>query len=627
MRPKRRYIRLIAVALSLLLLGTLAACTTGSGTPAPTDTSAIGDHMTDPSANSSTAVPEDERATAPDGETAVPLDPPAEASENDPVFVPPGGFLHTPAELTLNLPAGAPADAYILYTTDGSEPDAKTGKRYRAAIPLLKGTDVTVIRAALFAADGSQLGHTVTATYCKADVSTLRVISLVTDPANLYGKNGILEDRSESGRAGERPVSVEIFDPDGTLLLRQDAAMRLAGAGSRSFDPANLRIIARKPAELASDGALRYSGRGKFHAFLFDGRETKAYDSFLLRCGGNDSFHQARGDFLRMNMLRDAITNNLCADAEALLGGTVFAQRTEPVAVYLNGAFYGLLNLKEDFDENYIEAVFGLPEAHIALLKGKKEGKSMYYHIEAGEDADLDDWQALLTYCAAHATAPDYAEAYRAVAAQIDIENFSRYYAVMLYLCNTDWPQNNTMVWRYTPADGDGTAGSLYADGKWRAVIRDMDLCFALHDKASQTSSTTYSMADTDTFYRITVFYRDGGYAYDPSLGLYDDTMGFQGLFDFLIRSEKFRAMFRRDCEVLMSADFAALARAEIERYYALATPAVSAHIDLWQGKGEIIPAYTLRHFKAAKDDMLEFVEDRPAYFRRYMEAALAYYE
>ncbi len=565
--------------------------------------------------------------TVPDAEQPTPetTAPSVESAVPDPIFSLPGGVREGSTSLTLTLPDHAPKDAYIVYTTDGSEPTAN-GTRYRRAIPVLDGTDCTVVRAAIFGADGRQCGHIVTMTYLARGLSTLRVVSLVTDPDHLYGAEGILTDRTTSGKAGERPVSVEIFDPDGDCLLRQDAAVRLAGAGSRTFDPANLRIIARKPEVFGAD-ADKFVGTGKFRARLFEGSDLAAYDSFLLRTGGNDSFHQARGDFLRMNSLRDAVANNVCADTEALLGGTVFAQRAMPVAVYLNGTYYGMLHMKQDFDENFVEAAYGLPEAGTALLKGKKDGKRMYYNIESGTEADLADWKALCAFCVEHATASDYAEAYATVAEQLDVENFSRYFAVMLYLCNTDWPQNNTMVWRYTPHTGDGTAGKPYADGKWRAVIRDMDLCFALHDKASQTSTTTYSMADTDTFYRITVFYRDGGYRFDESLGLYDDTPGFQGLFDFLMRSEDFRRIFREDCEALMSDAFAELCRAEIHRYYALTTPEMPAHIALWQEKGEILSAYSFRHFKDAKQDMLDFVAERARYFERYLNEAMKYYE
>ncbi len=622
----------------LFCLAVIVACGSRSDRgdethPAPLPESVPATELAETVADSEDA--DDPADTLSDGLITLPAETPKEpesetvsvpaAAVPDPLFSLPGGIVDGSRRLALSRPAGMPDGAYIVYTTDGSEPTA-TGTRYRAEIPLLDGTDLTVIRAAIFGKEGKRLGHIVTMTYVRADISSLRVVSLVTDPDHLYGSSGIFADRTQTGRDGERPISVEIIEPDGTVLLRQDAAVRLAGAGSRSFDPANLRIIARKP-EAFGTAADKYNGRGKFHVSLFEGTDMAVYDSFLLRTGGNDSLHQARGDFLRMNTLRDAITNNICADAETILGGTVFAQRTTPVAVYLNGAYYGMLHMKQDFDENFIEAAYGLPEEGISLLKGKKDGKSMYYNIEAGTEGDLSDWQALCAFCAEHATAPDHAEAYAEVAEQLDVENFSRYFAVMLYLCNTDWPQNNTMVWRYTPTPGDGTEGMSYADGKWRAVIRDMDLCFALHDKASQTSSTTYSMADTDTFYRITVFYRDGGYRFDESLGLYDDTMGFQGLFDFLIRHEDFRRMFRTACEALASEAFAELCRAELDRYYALATPEMPAHLRLWQDRGEIHADYTLRHFRDARQDMLDFISDRPAYFRRYLEQAMEYYE
>ncbi len=616
-------VRMLAAGLCAFLALSAVACSAPPAPSAGTDTQAPSDTVGSESAAMTEAVTLPETESESGSEETLP--PAVEATVPDPVFSVAGGILDGPCPLTLSLPPSAPDGAYTVYTTDGSEP-AVGGARYRRAIPLLDGTDCTVVRAAVFGRDGEQLGHTVTETYLKADTTALRVVSLVTDPENLTGASGIFTDRTVTGRDGERPVSVTVLEPDGTVLVHQDAAIRLAGAGSRTFDPANLRIIARKPETFGTD-ADKYSGRGKFHAPLFDGDTDAAYDRFLLRTGGNDSLHQANDHFLRMNMLRDAVTNNICVEAEALLGGTVFAQRSRPVAVYLNGEYYGLLHMKEDFDENLVESKYGLPEDGIALLKGKKDGKSMYYNIESGTEADLSDWKALCAFCAEHATAADFDEAYARVTEQLDVENFSRYFAVMLYLCNTDWPQNNTMVWRYTPTAGDGTDGKAFADGRWRAVIRDMDLCFALHDKASQTSSTTYSMADTDTFYRITVFYRDGGYRYDASLGLYDDTMGFQGLFDFLIRHEDFRALFRRDCAVLCSEEFAALCRAEIDRAYALVSPEVPAHLRLWQGRGEIHAAYTLRHFRDAKQDMLDFVKDRPAHFLRHMEQALSYYD
>ena len=121
---------------------------------------------------------------------------------------------------------------------------------------------------------------------------------------------------------------MEIYEPDGKLMLRQDAGIRLAGSGSRSFDPASLRIIARKPDEFDETG-LKYGGSGKFHADLFGDGFTE-YDRFLLRNGGNDSPHQARENFLRMNLLRDCIANEYClglSERTGISGHTAFVGR------------------------------------------------------------------------------------------------------------------------------------------------------------------------------------------------------------------------------------------------------------------------------------------------------------
>ena len=196
----------------------------------------------------------------------------------------------------------------------------------------------------------------------------------------------------------------------------------------------------------------------------------------------------------------------------------------------------------------------------------------------------------------------------------------------MLYLCNTDWPQNNAMVWRYT-GGGPDVSATAFSDGKWRFVIRDMDLCFALHDEPSRVSKTTYSMADTDTFYRLLVFYREGkGYDFDSSTGLYGDDMKLQGLFDFLLRSEEFRAKFTRFCDVLCSREEAGYITETALFYKSLAENEIKRHIELWKSRGEIYAAYTFSHWEKSFNDISEFAAERAEYFRKYLEETLRYY-
>lgn len=529
-----------------------------------------------------------------------------------PVFSADGGLYGGAVRVSLAPPDKALPGSYVAYTENGDEPAASSEKYAKE----LEISETAVIRAALFSADGERLGRTVTNTYVIAEPSSLMTVALAADNDDLYSREtGIFADRSLSGSAGERPVSVEIYGPDGTRIIHQDAGVRLAGSGSRTFDPASLRLVARS---FETPGGIRYGG-GKFRADLFgDGFEE--YDRLLLRNGGNDSPYQAREKFLRMNMLRDCIANEYCCGFAQRAGVSVFAQRCVPVRVYLNGEYYGLSVMKEDFDERLISERFGLEKDLVTVIKGKK----LYYKVEAGDPSELDEWLGLCGFAAENAVGDGYDGAYGYVSGLIDTDNAAAYLAVMLYLCNTDWPQNNAMVWRYTGKPG----ASGYSDGKWRFVIRDMDLCFALHDEPSRVSKTTYSMADTDTFYRLLVFYREGkGYDYDASLGLYGDDMKLQGLFDFLLRSGEFREKFKKYCGLLLSAEEAGYMNETAVRFREAARDEAKRHVAFWKEKGKIYRAYTFGHWERSFDDIAGFISDRPRFFRRYMNETLEYYE
>ena len=543
----------------------------------------------------------------------------AENAGPSPVFSKNGGLYDRSdgaVRVALTMPETAPAGAYIAYTENGDEPRADS-RKYTSELEIIA---TTVIRAALFDAGGTQLGRTVTNTYLISETSGLRVVALAVDGGDLYDKkSGIFANRSGTGAEWERPASVEIYEPDGKTLIHQDAGIRLAGSGSRSFDPASLRLIARKPDKFDA-GGVRYGGDGKFRADLF-GTGVDEYDRFLLRNGGNDSPHQARTNFLRMNLLRDCVANEYCAGLEERLGISVFAQRCVPVSVFLNGEYYGMSIMKEDFDERLIAERYGLDKDSTTVIKGKK----LYYQVESGAETELESWLELCQYAIDNSgRSASYAGAYAYVAERLDVDNASAYLAAMLYLCNTDWPQNNAMVWRYT----GGAADNAYSDGRWRFVIRDMDLCFALHDEPSRVSKTTYSMADTDTFYRLLVFYREGkGYDFDTSLGLYGDDMKLQGLFDFLLRSDDFRARFLKVCDALCSESEAEQMAAAVDAFEALTRTEMRRHIDFWKAQGKIFAAYSFAHWEGSFEGMREFISERPQYFKKYLSDTLKYYQ
>jgi hypothetical protein len=538
-----------------------------------------------------------------------------ESSVNVPLFSSHGGLYAGSVSVSLSLPENAPSGAYITYTLNGDEPKAGSAKY----VSPLEIDATSVIRAALFSAFGKQLGNVKTNTYILSGSTGLMTVALTADNNDLYSSgSGILANRSGTGSEWERPACVEIYAPDGREILHQDAGIRLSGSGSRSFDPASFRLVARR-SEYLDESGVKYGGSGKFRADLF-GTGFEEYDRFLLRNGGNDSPYQARANFLRMDLLRDCIANEYVAGFQERAEVSVFAQRSVPVRVYLNGEYYGMSVMKEDLDERLLSERYGFEKENVTVIKGKK----LYYQVESGGQTELDRWLELCQYAIDNALSADRSKAYEYVAERIDTDNAAAYLAVMLYLCNTDWPQNNAMVWRYTGA----ASGSEYSDGKWRFVIRDMDLCFALHDEPSRVSRTTYSMADTDTFYRLLVFYRRGsGYEYDASTGLYGDDMKLQGLFDFLLRSEGFRDRFKYYCGLLCSEGEAKHMAETAASFRSLAAGEMKRHIEYWKSKGKIYSAYDYSCWERSFEDVAGFIDERAGYFRQYMDETLAFYE
>jgi hypothetical protein len=53
----------------------------------------------------------------------------------------------------------------------------------------------------------------------------------------------------------------------------------------------------------------------------------------------------------------------------------------------------------------------------------------------------------------------------------VDIDSWIDYYALELYIANTDWPNNNRSLWRVRNVENKPDA-----DGKWRWVMFDVNL-------------------------------------------------------------------------------------------------------------------------------------------------------
>ena len=545
-----------------------------------------------------------------------------------PVFSVKGGVYSEAQSLSLSLPENAPEGAYITYTTDCTEPTRKS-KKYEDEIKILQG-DTSVVRAACFDKDGKYIGYIKTATYIKAEKGRFRtlVVSLVTEDKNLYGKSGIIDNPTKSGKEWERPCHVEIYKADGERVISQDAGLRIFGGSSRGLPQKSFRVIARRDGYY--DG-MKYNGNGSFDYPLFDNRTTlsgellQRYDRFILRNGGNDSIQATAADPDMMTLTRDAVSNAFVA----AVAPEVTYQTSRFAVVYLNGEYYGILDMKEDINDDYMNNVYGLEKDKITVIKSELDTTRhcaehenggqcrfddvwFYYEVDEGPETELDEY---LNMCkeARAALGGDKAAldtAYEKLSEKLDTDSFMKYCAICLYVCNTDWPHNNVRLWRYT---GEEKENNGYSDGKWRFSTRDMDFAFGRY--RCLVLPEIYTQADTDTIkFTLGNFY-DGAYEVKDN---YPDSLYVQSLLALCLHNDKFRADFIDFCKKLCSDETKATLKKIMDSYAAQIRAEIPYHLQRWQGT--VNKDYTDKIWKRNTNNMSKWADKRPANFLSYLE-------
>ena len=92
----------------------------------------------------------------------------------------------------------------------------------------------------------------------------------------------------------------------------------------------------------------------------------------MLRNGGNDSILNRAQDGDNASMIRDAAVNNFAVK----YAPAVATQASTFAAVYLNGEYYGILDMKEDIDEDYISNLYGIEDKeNVTVVKSELDIK------------------------------------------------------------------------------------------------------------------------------------------------------------------------------------------------------------------------------------------------------------
>lgn len=426
----------------------------------------------------------------------------------------------------------------IRYTLDGSTPDfnsdvysspvtivdrtqeenvlsaikgiAPAGDEYQPKFKINKGT---VVKAAVFDKNGVS-GPVVTNTYFvgqsqEEEYNGLPVISISTDAENLFDyEKGIYMlgkafddwksttniymveewsyegNYSQRGREWERPVVFELIEPDGKVGYEGVLGLRIMGNATRSYAQKSFRLYARE--EYSGEKNIKYPLIPNATKENDDTQILKKYRTFLLRNGGNDCSY---------SKVRDPLVQRMVSDRN------LTTQDSRPAVVFINGEYWGLYAIEEDYSDNFIQHNYDIDNKDAVIIKCGE--------LEEGEESDMDLYRELTGILESDLT---NADTYARLCQIADIQNFADYFVTLIYTANEDCLLNYNNNWRLWRSR---TVTDLaYQDGKWRYMLYDTEFSLGL--------------------------YRDAGY------GNHDSLQGAMSgnVFENLIKNEDFKKLF-----------------------------------------------------------------------------------
>lgn len=331
-------------------------------------------------------------------------------------FSSPSGRYDNAFELTLSAPEGY----QVYYTTDGSLPGPNSFL-YNSPLSISK---TTIVRAAAVGADSKAFAP-VTRSYILGKDTRLPVVSVVTDPVNLWDQDiGIYADgEAQNWRNNwRRPVHLDFLAEDGNWDV--EGQMRIFGGTSRSCPQKSLAIY-------TTDKANPY----KINRQLFPGFAQDRFAGIVLRNGGDT--------WLR-TQIRDSFQ-------QILVQGRVACDTHpyRPVVAYINGEYWGIYGLRELMSRKNLLVHHHLPLQRIVLLDNG--------HSIASSKGPFTNMPPI----------PEKGD-YRPALEAINIDAFLDYIAVETYSGNTGWPYRNIKCWR-----------PKSKQIKWQWLLYDLDRGFS----------------------------------------------------------------------------------------------------------------------------------------------------
>ncbi|MDD3321916.1 MAG: chitobiase/beta-hexosaminidase C-terminal domain-containing protein [Paludibacter sp.] len=399
------------------------------------------------------------------------------------------GFYKTAFDVTLSLPGG---DGSIYYTTNGTRPTKSNGTLYSAPIHVSTTTPLSAItinsanlyseiitntyvfladvvkqpsEPAGYPTDWKQYKSTTTiptdyemdpaicnsSTYKSQMESALTAIPtmhIVTDIENLFSD---VEDENTGGiyiYTGKpsgvgvdwvRPTSVEYFDPITGKEFQINCELKLHGGNSRN--PGNC------PKHGFEIGFKSSYGPSKLNFNLFDEKKvTNEFNGLVLRGGYNYTWVK---NSATQQVSAQYIQDSWAKTTQLDMGQTSAHERF--VHLYLNGLYWGLYNITEEYDDDFMESYFSGDKSEFDVIKEQQSTtptagnmtawKDLLSQVQTTSLSDNTKYQKLQ----GRNTDGSVNSAYLNL---LDVDNYIDYLLINYYLGNQDWDKNNWTVGR-----------------------------------------------------------------------------------------------------------------------------------------------------------------------------------
>ncbi|MDD4992622.1 MAG: chitobiase/beta-hexosaminidase C-terminal domain-containing protein [Paludibacter sp.] len=414
-----------------------------------------------------------------------------------PTFSVARGFYNAPIDVVLSLSGG---NGSIYYTLDGTRPTLATGTLYSTPIHITTTTPlsaVTINSAGLlsevitntyiypadvvkqsstpvgYPTDWKQAASTTT---IKADyemdpdicnsadykslmensLKSIPTVSIVTNAGYIFsdvnnattGGIYIYTGRPLSlGADWVRPTSAEYFDPATGKQFQINCELKLHGGNSRI--PANCM---KHGFELGFKSAY---GPSKLNFDVFEEKNAvKEFNSLVLRGGYNYTWAKNAAS---QQIAAQYIQDSWAKTTQLEMGYPSAHERF--VHLYINGLYWGLYNITEQYDEDFMESYLGGDKTQYDVVKEQQftmptagtlvAWKDLLSQVQTDSIATNANYQKLKGRNPDGTLNVNYSNL-------LDIEDYIDYMLVNYYLGNQDWDKNNWSAGRNFVSNASG---------------------------------------------------------------------------------------------------------------------------------------------------------------------------